>query len=219
VDLYFLCGVIMGFDAIQTEVIARLGNRGDIAARSVTWINDAYFEILMNPRFTFFELDSAQIAATTIGQRTYSLPADLWFILSLRDNTNNIKLQRTHTMVLDKIAPTSGQPVRYARFGLAVELDPTPNGVFTLQLRYRKRVTELAPGGSMIIPREWDEPVTVLAVVKGFEALDNKEKAAFQRQLFDKMLENRQDVPTLEDMDAETTIGINEGFSVGARLP
>ena len=209
----------MGFDAIQTEVIARLGNRQDIAARSSVWINDAYFEILMNPRFTFFELDAVQQAATVIGQRTYSLPPDLWFILSLRDNTNNIKLQRTHTMVLDKIAPVAGLSVRYARFGLAVELDPTPNSVVTLQLRYRKRVAELTAGSTLVIPREWDEPVTVLSVVKGFEALDNKEKAAFQRQLFDKMLENRQDVPTLEDMDAETTIGINEGFSVGARLP
>src|SRR5215510_10581549 len=95
------------FDAIQTEVIARLGNRTDINARSAVWINDAYFELLMNPRYIFFELDIAAQAPTVIGQGTYSLPPDLWFILSLRDNTNNIKLQRTHTMVLDKIARVS----------------------------------------------------------------------------------------------------------------
>jgi len=207
------------FDAIQTEVIARLGNRTDIDARSAVWINDAYFELLMNPRFNFFELDIAAQAPTVFGQGTYSLPPDLWFILSLRDNTNNIKLQRSHTMVFDKIQRVLGNPVRYARFGPAVELDPIPNGVFTLQLRYRKRTADLITGTMPVTPREWDEVITVLAVTKGFEALDNKEKAAAQRNLYNAMVDNRMDVPQLEDMDAETTIGINEGFSVGARLP
>ena len=121
--------------------------------------------------------------------------------------------------MLDKITRVSGLSVRYARFGITIELDPIPSTVIALQLRYRKRPNELSSGSILITPREWDEPITVLAVVKGFEALDNKEKAGAQRQLFDKMLENRMDVPTLEDSDAETAIGINYGWSVGAMLP
>lgn len=208
-----------GFDAIQTEVIARLGNRTDINARSAIWINDAYFELLMNPRYNFFEIELQAVAGTLAGQALYSLPPDLWFILDLRDDTHNIKLQRTHWSVLDKIQATPGFPVRYARFGMGVQLDPVPNGAFTLHIRYRKRVPELSAGSLLVTPREWDEAITLLAVCKGWDALNNKDQANATRQLFNAAMDNRTDVPTLEDMDAETTISPSEGFSVGISIP
>ena len=63
-----------GFTAIQNEVIARLGNRTDLAARSAIWINDAYFELLLNPTFEFFELDSLNAFNTIAGTASYTLP-------------------------------------------------------------------------------------------------------------------------------------------------
>lgn len=191
------------FDTIQTEVLARLGNRTDITSRLPVWINDAYYEILMAPRFAFYELDKQATAVTTTSLRAYTLPTDLWFILSVRDTTNNRKIRRSHWNIYDKRAATEGIPSTYARFGSTIELDPTPDGAYTLIIRYRYRPSELSSGVSPIVGREWDELLTVLSVIKGFEALEQPEKAVMYRGLFEKLASDRQSLAELEDMDAE----------------
>jgi hypothetical protein len=197
-----------GVDVLLTEITARLGNRTDIAIRALQWLNDAYFELLMAPRFSFYELDLAASTVTIAGTASYSLPADFWFVLDLTDTTNTKKLHRGHWQEFDRQTSTSGAPTRYARFGATFQLDPTPDAVYTLTLRYRKRPAELVAGNATLLGREWDEPLIVLATIKGFEALENREKAATQRALLEPLLTMREDVPELEDMDSETTIAV-----------
>jgi|SRR5438132_5418741 len=195
-----------GFTAIQSEVIARLGNRTDLSARSAVWINDAYFELLLNPTFEFFELDLSSTITTVATTVSYTLPTDMWFILDLTDTTNSRKLERSHWQVLDRVVPTSGQVTRYARFGANIQLDPIPDKAYTLTLRYRKRPGELALGSSTALGREWDEVITLLAVMKGWEALSDHERATIARQLAREAIARRMDVPQLEDMDSTTTL-------------
>ena len=197
-----------GFTAIQNEVIARLGNRTDLAARSAIWINDAYFELLLNPTFEFFELDSLNAFNTIAGTTSYTFPnfSAVWHLLDLTDVTNNRKLIRTHWQTLDRITPTSGQPTRYARFSVGVILDPTPDAVYQIQMRYRVRPPELSATSSPAIGREWDEVITLLAVTKGWEALSDHERAALTRQLVREAISRHMDVPQLEDMDSTTTL-------------
>ena len=194
------------FDSIKTEVLARLGGRTDLSSRSEVWINDAYFELLLHPRANFFELDKAATASTAANVRSYDLPTDLWYILDIRDFTNERKLIRSHWEQFDRLRQTTGQPDRYARFGQTIEFDPTPDATYTLVIRYKFRPAELVTGQSPIIGREWDEVITVLSVVKGFEALEQHEKAAMQRQLFEGLMAVRLDVPQLEDADSESRI-------------
>jgi len=194
------------FDSIKTEVLNRLGGRTDLASRSEVWINDAYYELLMHPRFNFFELDKAATASTAANVRSYDLPTDIWYILDIRDNTNNRKLIRSHWDRFDRLSRPTGQPQRYARFGTTVEFDPTPDAVYTLIVRYKFRPVTLVTGASPIVPREWDEIITVMATIKGFEALEQPDKAALQRQLLESLLAIRLDVPQLEDADAESAI-------------
>lgn len=196
------------FDAIKSEVSARLGNRTNIDSRLQVWINDAYFELLLNPRASFFELDKQATTQTIDTLRSYNLPTDLWFILDVRDFTNSVKLRRGHWQTFDKRSPSSGTPRRYARFGNTIELDPTPNVAVDLIIRYRMRPTELSSSVALVTPREWDEVITTLSVAKGFEALQQFEEAAKQRQLLEALLNIRLDVPKLEDIDSETTIGV-----------
>lgn len=196
------------FDAIKTEVKSRLGNRTNIDSRLNVWINDAYFELLLNPRFNFFELDKAAQASTAALIRSYDLPTDLWYILDIRDDTNNRKLRRRHWETFDRRSHNEGQPNLYARFGLSVELDPTPDAVYTLIIRYKFRPVDLVSGGSPAIGREWDEVITVLSVIKGFEALEEQEKAGLQRQILEQLLAVREDVTQLESMDAESQIQV-----------
>lgn len=201
---------MVGFDALKTEVIARLGNRADIDARVERWINYAFFEILLNPRFSFFELDKSIPFLTAIGvneQSLLTIAPDLWIILDITDLDNFRHLQRSHYQVLDRVTGTVGQVVRYYRFGESVFFDPTPDAAYNMRLRYRRRPDDLTIGSIFAgLGTEWEEPIAVLSTVKGFEALDQNEKAQSARQLFEAILPSRFDVPTLEDADAETTI-------------
>ena len=202
---------MVGFDALKTEVVARLGNRTDIDARVERWINYAFFEILLYPRFSFFELDKLVTFPTVASVATYTLTdfaPDIWHILDIKDTNNSRHLTRSHYQVLDRVTPTNGQPTRYYRFGGTVVFDPIPDSVLTMQLRYRLRPADQTTGSNFGgLGTEWEELITVLSVIKGFEALDQRDKAAEQRQILEAITALRGDVPTFEDADAETTIG------------
>lgn len=201
---------MISFDALKSEVIARLGNRLDIDDRVERWINHAFFELLLNPRFSFYELDDLALFNTVANTRSYNIldPApDLWFILDLRDDTNSRKLRRSHWQVFDKITETTGQPTRYAHFNNFVELDPTPDAVYLMQLRFRHRPSDLTSGSTFEgIGNEWEEVLAVMSCIKGFEALDQRDKATEQRQLLELLFSTREDVNQLEDMDSESTL-------------
>ena len=205
---------MISYANMVTEVTARLGGRTDLASRIGRWLNYAYAELLLNPRFSFHELDLVATFNTVIGQKDYFLPdygltnVNFWFILNLRDNTNELHLTKTHYQVIDRIQQVAGRPNRYYRFNNSITLDPIPDGVYLMQLRYRSRPPELTGGtGFSELGFEWEEPLVVLSTVKGWEALDNRDKAAEQRQLLEPMLQSRQDVPQLEDgVDGEVTI-------------
>lgn len=194
------------YNTISAEVKLRLGNRDDIDSRLPLWINDAYFELLLSPRFSFYELDKQATMLTINTLRAYDLPDDLWIILDIRDWDNNRKLSRKHWSQYDKRSRPTGAPTSYCRFGLTVELDPTPDDEYQLILRYRYRPNDLTADSSTLLGREWDEMITTLAVAKGCEALELPERAAQHRRLFEQMVSNRITVAELEDMDSEITI-------------
>lgn|SRR5574342_157791 len=198
------------FDTIRAEVKKRLGNRLDIDDRLPIWINDAYFELLMEPEYTFYELDTIHLFDTVANQRVYdlSLVAGLWFILMVRDMTNEREIRKTSIKVMDRLSQTTGQPNRYARFADTLELDPTPDDVYTIRIRFRYRPNELVAGSEMLINREWNEVITVLATIKGYEALEQPDKAGAARQLLGPLLDQRKDQEVLEDEDSDIGIKV-----------
>lgn len=195
------------FDSIKAEVIARLGNRTDIAARSEIWINDAYMELAIAPRFGFYELDKEDTATTTVnGTRIYALPTDVWWLRVVEDVTNDFLLRKKSVDELDYMSLTIGRPNRYARFGASVILDPTPDGAYNMRFRYRKRPSELSTGQSSVFGREWDEVLTVMAVKIGFEALGEHTKATEQEALIQAKIATRQSTEALEEAYLEASI-------------
>jgi hypothetical protein len=201
------------FIDIFAEVKERLGGRTTIDARITRWINDAYFDILMTPQYTFHELDSVTTFNTVANQRIYTpvhtgVPSNLmWFILMLRDVTNQREIRKKDIKELERRVETTGEPTRYARFSLDIYLDPTPNAVYSIRMRYRRRTGELIANGSTVLGREWDEPIILLSTVKGYEALEQPQKAERQLQLYGAAMARREEQHGLEDMDAEPTIG------------
>jgi len=199
----------MTVNELITELGYRLGNRTDTTSRLPIWLNDAYFELLLSPRFSYYELDKSYAFPTIAQQRTYNivgLVPDLWFILDLRNETLQQKMSRYHWSEFDRKWRVFAIPVRYTRYGPNIELEPVPDKAYDLTMRYRLRPGQLIPGGTHILGREWDEVILTMAVQKGWEALEQWDKSKAQKELVELQLAAREEPLTLEDADSETTI-------------
>jgi len=205
----------MNVNQILDEMKWRLGNRDDLQPRLLVWLNDAYYELLLSPLFTFNQLDRSTSWIATKDVRIYQLSTLIpghWFIMSIRNEDFSQKLRKFDPTELDKVARTSGLPARYARFADQIELDPTPERDYSMTFRWRLRPAELVNGGEHLLTREWDEPLIALSVQKGWEGLEQWEKAKAQKQLTDSQLARRQDVEDMEAIDHEITIGVEYGW-------
>jgi len=199
----------MNVNQMQQELVWRLGNRTDLGSRSLVWLNDAYFELLLSPRFTYFELDRQFAFATVPQQRVYdiiTMVPTLWIILDLRNETMQQKIARYHWSEFDRKWRVFAIPVRYARFARTIEFDPTPDKAYDITMRYRLRPPELIQGANHLLTREWDEVIITMAVQKGWEALEQWEKSTAQKQIVETQLATREEPHSLEDADSETTI-------------
>ena len=204
----------MNVTQIEQEMSWRLGNRSDISVRLLTWLNDAYFELLMTPRFTFFQIDNSYSWTALKGVYIYPVSTstpDLWFILDMRNEMYQTKLKRKDPSEFDRTWRMDGIPERYTRFGDHIELYPTPDMDYQMTTRYRIRPPELVGGGEHLLTREWDEVLLTMAVTKGWEALEQWDKAQSQKQLTELQLSRRFDAFQMDDADSEATIGVDYG--------
>lgn len=194
------------YDDIKSEVIKRLGNRQDLSTRVDQWTMDAFTELTQAPKASFRELDALYEFTVPANAPRSGVPADFWFILSLRDRTR--KLDQVHWQVLDRTYRTLGIPTRYARYQDNIEFDPIPAEDTPLVMRYRRRLPELISGLPIPLEREWHEILVTLTVAKGLEALQRFEEAIPYKGAVDAALGQRQDNPLLEDDNYESTIGV-----------
>lgn len=204
----------MNVNQILQEMTWRLGNRSDITPRTLTWLNDAYFELLLTPRFTYFQLDKRVTWVALKGIRNYTLSTwvpDLWFILDVRNEFYQQKLYRKDPSEFDRTWWIDGMPLRYTRFQDRLEIDPTPDVDYDMSMRYRVRPAELVNGGEHLLTREWDEVLITMAVQKGWEALEQWDKATAQKQIVEMQLVRRFDAFQMDDADSEATIGVRYG--------
>ena len=197
---------IQTYDDIKAEVIKRLGNRQDLSVRVDQWSMDAFTELTQAPKASFRELDALYEFTATAAIPRAAVPADFWFILSLRDKTR--KLDQVHWQVLDRTYRTLGIPTRFARYQDNIEFDPIPADDVEMVMRYRRRLPKLVAGMSIPLEREWHEILVTLTVAKGLEALQRFEEAGLYKGAVDSALIQRMDNPTLEDDNYESTIGV-----------
>lgn len=205
------------FDALQTEVIARLGNRTDIGTRSATWINDALYEIAHSPEFSFRELDTTHTFLLEQFTTSYQL-ADVpsfWFPLHLFvvTTTKNHEVFAKHIQELMNMATDStGRPQWYALYDNALAIYPGASADFVgfgLTMFYRKRLDLMSAGSEFPLGYEWEELVKTLAVVKGLEGLQRfEEAAAYKATIYEPLVKKRLSHLELEEPIYETTIGV-----------
>jgi|SRR5215472_1137711 len=194
------------YDDLKAEIIQRMGNRTDLSSRIDQWAMDAFTELTQAPKASFRELDALYNFTVVAGESRIEVPADFWFVLSLRDPTR--KLDQVHWQVLDRTYRTTGRAVRYARYQDYLELDPVPDQDVAMIMRYRRRLPQLASGMQVPLEREWHELLITLTVARGLSALQRFEESAGHRQSVDGDLASRDDNPGLEEDNYESTIGV-----------
>ena len=162
---------------MKAEALLDLRNRSDISSRIERWLREAYLETAYGYRFYELEktkeftlsVDASEITFATIGI------TDLKHILSLRDQTNERKIDPSSFRAIDDLSIGSGTPSHYCRFGSSLLFDAKPASTgISYKLRYRKQISEPDFTSSTATPEtpdEWDEIIRLLAVQRGFAAL------------------------------------------------
>ena len=157
-------------------------------------LNEAYTDIWDQHRFyaNRGSTDQPTIAATG----SVTLPADVDTILNVADTTNHVrltKMDRDQYVALDQSTAT-GKPTRYYREGTTLYLDPVPDGIYTIRVRYKKQITELAAAGDLpAIPTSWHNGITLLARYKHFETEGNWQMAQAAWSIWQNWIDTKSD--------------------------
>jgi hypothetical protein len=212
----------MNFGTIKLLVKRNLGNRTDIDAYITEWINSTYMDLVTTGKFpeaAHFApipvpaLDGTTIITTNIEEPNYPVPADFLFPVSMRDLTNNIPLRARDIRWYERKRSTqSGKSYNYIIYGSSLILDPTPNTVNTLVLRYRQKLALPVLVQDTDIPvvgEEWHEGLVLGATYRGTSSLGYPDAAKWQLDLKN-FIVGHSEQATEEEEDVD--IGFNFTF-------
>ena len=156
---------------LRTEVTAH-GFNFD-GSRINNFINDGY--LLACKRVNYFVDEATQDFSTVNGTTKYSLPANLAKVREVWDTGRSFVLTPVGLRDIDNSSSTQkGPPTWYALDGANVHLYPTPDGIYSLELRYWLLPTVLsADGDTPTIPAEWHHMLWEYAVAQCYWADDD----------------------------------------------
>lgn len=146
----------MNVTAMQTEVLETgQVNSNRYGARIITWLDDAQKYVVRQLNYRVGQ--TTNTFSTVLGDNTYTVPSDYLSWVDLYDVNNQQSLATMTIEDLDASDPTVfGQPVSFLVYGDQITLDPVPDGVYNLSLRYRKLPATLATGNDTpVIPAEY----------------------------------------------------------------
>lgn len=167
--------------AMETAVTFRLGNRTDIATQVTDAVKFAYDDLVTSIKVP--ENQETAFLALDEGSATYSLPANLYTIVDVRNNTDGERLKPKRIRDYDRLKPlTNAKPTNYAWWRNELIIIPANDAITrVVRMRYLKRLDALdAPTDFTELPREWDEVVVQGAFfrVLGWLGLKQEEQAA-----------------------------------------
>jgi hypothetical protein len=165
------------FQQMQTLVKRTINNRDDLDTEIAQAINQAYRQVCALRGVSFRELDQGPGRFSTVAaQRFYPFASttittgfdrgdaivggiiDPMAIFSpMRDRTNSRRIKASSVQDFDGKFTTSGKPYWFAHTGDGIELEPTPDAVYSIQLRWRLRPNQLSNAPDVtVIPPEFD---------------------------------------------------------------
>jgi len=114
------------------------------------YIQDTLESICSGFEWTF--LESSYDLSTVSDQREYTLPAHLEPRNILQQGVRRSgwtpPLDYIQNDYLDRVVLTSGQPTKYSIFGQKLILDPTPDDVYTITIKYLTNYYAFSNGGT-----------------------------------------------------------------------
>ncbi len=150
-----------------SDLTNRLG-RGDIPQSTVSrYVNQAYLDVvdMSDP----VAQERIALSSTTSGENRIDLPSDFQTPISLSYLTDIGNSARTLGIIAPESIDAAGfTPVgisdRYALFADWLELFPSPNSAYSLQLRYKSFATVMtASGDAPSISTAWRFPIVLKA--------------------------------------------------------
>ena len=130
---------------ICSEATALLGNRVDIAlSRASLYANKAY-EFVWNTAPSHDRSEGLAISSTTSGENKITLPPDFQEVV----NVSNLSSQPPYPLIqwnsndIDSNHTYQGVPRFFVRYNEWLELWPSPDSSYSIQLRYRTRASTL----------------------------------------------------------------------------
>jgi len=183
----------MTLATIRTETITAIGGRTDVNSLINDQINFAVSELAT--MYAFEELEGNVTTTTTAAQSAYVLPADLYVLWSVKEETrSNRSLDRKDIQLgFDSIDETkTGAPNFYSIYNKQLILygqvpDNNSGSNYLIRLRYWKRHATLASDNdALVLPVEWERGVRLKAQAFVFGLLDMEEKQAAKQAEFDR---------------------------------
>jgi len=188
---------------LEQEVLLKCENRTTDVSRVDVWLRDALLELTADTelRNEFDELEilgplfnltgGSSVAAGAVQEYAFSnlLPAGSYNICTLDivlwtdypTNSTQIRLENTSYQEADLIVRFTGQPVKWYRFADNCGFVPVPDKNYQTQAR----IYQMHPINDnqlnqtqILISRNWNEILVLMAVEKGFLELLQYEKAA-----------------------------------------
>lgn len=137
---------------ICSTATALIQGRTDIALSEASfYANLAYQEVATRIRYTADE--ALAISSTTSGENRISLPTDFAYPiavsnLSLGGSDDRKVLRQMEADTFDSLTTTLGTPEKYALYSTWMELWPSPDSAYSIQVRYGARLSSMVTSTS-----------------------------------------------------------------------
>ena len=129
---------------VMSEATSIIGNRADIASSTVSlYANQAAIDInfAVEPQ----EVEAVAVSSTTSGQNKITLPTDFQAMLGLSNLSISpfMLLTKKNWYDIDSSTTQLGKPHDYVLYDTWLELWPSPDSSYSIQMRYQARPSVL----------------------------------------------------------------------------
>lgn len=191
---------------MRTEVLNHGFDASVYSGRINQWINDAYEQAC---RVALFSADEGtNDFSTTAGTSTYSLPADMVTMRSIRNTDLDQEMVAVDLRDIDRASHTStGAPFAYAMNAANVQLYPVPDQAYPFEIRYWKLPADLvADGDTPVIPADYHRMLWYWACAEAYWSEDDGATGAQWEQRYNTLLAKFEADVKFPNEDAPSTI-------------
>jgi len=199
---------------LMSQATTRIGRRSELAASTVSfWVNAAYQEVAQAAPSALME--TITVSSTTSGENRLELPSDCMEIINLSWLTqlgdgSARTLRRTSSNRVDQAGfDENGKPREYNLFNNWLELWPSPDSSYSLQLRYYAYPSDMT--ATTVVPSlatEWRPAVLYLAEAFLHELVGNDLEGATARTRYAGYVQSLKDKEARRQMSGEMRLSL-----------